>query len=180
MDRWIPRVVGGACAVVAAIALWFTLSTAATPEPVLVAVPPPEVKPAPIVPPPPRQRVYHLPPPGADQPEEKPPTAAAALQPDETRAFQRAGITAAGRAKEACLAPWAQEADTHVEVVMDAVVHDGVVADVQLRTLTELPQHVLDCVRDEAWSIEWPEAEDAPGQVRFQHTIEVGLPLLPE
>lgn len=154
---------------------WWWLSTASRPEPVFVAVPPAPPARALTAPPAPQPRpeprTYHLPrrheaPPQPRQPASEP------MEKEDIHSFQRAGVAAAGHAKRECVRPWVEEMGEPVEIVLDALLHDGVVVDFRLRTLTEIPDEVLDCVRDQVWSVEWPMA-DGSGEMSFQNVIAV-------
>lgn len=92
---------------------------------------------------------------------------------EETQAFQRASMAVTKEANDSCLRPWTERTGSVAEAVMDVVVQDGVVVDVQLRSLTDLPTNVLDCIADLAWSQEWPVAV-SEGEVRFQNSLAVG------
>ena len=80
---------------------------------------------------------------------------------------------AVGEAKNTCLRPWAEEQDAIVEMVLDAVVSDGSLIELDLRPLTELPDPVIDCVRDTLWEYDWPQHPDHRGEVRFQRSIHL-------
>ena len=180
MDASRARWVIAAVVVLACLGSWWALTRAGRPGPVYVAVPPPPARalaePTPVEPgprPEPRvePRTYHLtrdeaPPPAPRERASEP------MELEELHSFQRAGVETAGHAKRECLRPWAEQTGAEVEVVMDAVVHDGVVVDFRLRSLTELPDDVLDCVRDQVWAVEWPMA-DVSGEMTFQETIHI-------
>jgi len=80
---------------------------------------------------------------------------------------------AVGDAKDTCLVPWVEEQDQVVELVLDAVVSDGALIELDLRPLTELPDPVIDCVRDTLWDYDWPQDPEHRGEVRFQRSIHL-------
>lgn len=170
--------VAAVAAVVIAVALWWTLSDAAhAPEPVLMTAPKepaPPVRPSPApLPQPPVRRTYHLPPPGAEPPAPRPPQPVAVMDLETQKDFQRITHRAMRDAEAECVKPWVEMTQEGAELVLDTVVQDGVVVDVELRALGELPEALVDCVRDVVWQARWPEASDAPGQLRFQHAMDV-------
>lgn len=164
MDPTRAKIVIAAAVTLACLGSWWWLSSASRPEPVFVAVPPPRPQPTP------EPRTYHLTRDASPPPPPLPPSDPMELQ--DIHSFQRAGVQAAGHAKRECVRPWVEAMGEPVEIVMDAVLHDGVVVDFRLRTLTEIPEEVLDCVRDQVWAIEWPTA-DASGEMSFQNVIAV-------
>lgn len=179
MDPTRTRVAIAVVLLLACAGSWWALSKAGRPEPVLVAVPPPppakSSNPRPVLEPSPEpavQHTYHLPrtrPARADFAPTR-----ESLELEEIHSFQRAGMKAAGHAKRECLMPWAEQTGEPVEVVMDAVLNDGIVVDVRLRTLNELPPEVLDCMSDHVWGVEWPMV-DGSGEMNFQRVISVGV-----
>jgi hypothetical protein len=175
MDSMRARVGIATAVLLACVGSWWFLSSTSQPEPLFVAVPPPPPAGALTAPPAPRTprpepRTYHL------AREAEPPRprerATEPLQLEEIHSFQRAGVQAAGHAKRECVRPWVEAMGEPVEIVLDAVLHDGVVVDFRLRTLTEIPDDVLDCVRDQVWAVEWPMADSA-GELSFQNVISV-------
>lgn len=173
-STWFAAVFVGILAVVGVILTWPSID--ATPAPAAPAVSRTRKAASPRGP-----RVYELqPPPGWEAPPSRPEAEHVPMDPEETQAFQRAAMRASGLAEAQCLEPWAQrtpavDADQpEAEVVMDTILDDGVVVDVRLRGLVDLPPDVLDCIRDVAWATDWPEA-DSSGQLVFQHTLTARL-----
>lgn len=74
-----------------------------------------------------------------------------------------------------CLEPWVDSLTDarETEFVFDAVIHDGALADIGLRSLTEaVPEDVVACVADVVWDSDWPPM-DVPGELRLQRTLTV-------
>lgn len=105
----------------------------------------------------------------------------ALLTGDDRRLMNVAVDDVLTAARSECLVPWlGREGDGDpVEIVFDAVIHDGRLVDVGLRSMRlEVPADVLECVADRAWYAEWPEW-DLPGELRLQRSIEVKPPVDP-
>ncbi|MBX2796199.1 MAG: hypothetical protein KTR31_00980 [Myxococcales bacterium] len=76
-------------------------------------------------------------------------------------------------ARDSCIVEWIDGiADpTEAEFVFDAVLVDGRLSDVTMRSLNlEMPQTVADCIRDAAWYADWP-TWDLEGELRLQRQI---------
>jgi len=89
-------------------------------------------------------------------------------------AFNFALQEAVNEARFRCLDDWFNEGgvDPDTTLVMDAVTQDGVVVDIAFRGAGEIPEHVVLCVKDVAWDLEWPEL-DLEGERRFQRSFNV-------
>lgn len=78
-------------------------------------------------------------------------------------------------ARHECLEPWVDSLTNprETEFVFDAVIHDGELADIGLRSLSEaVPEDVVACVADKVWEADWPTM-DVPGELRLQRTLTV-------
>ena len=115
-----------------------------------------------------------LPAPEGVRPPQPPPDAPAAqLGAEQWRDYNTAIHEIVVQARTECLRPYAQQAGLgKVEVILDAVLWDGRVVDFGIRGLQDVPDHVLDCVADLAWSTPIPE-HDIPGELRLQRAIPV-------
>ena len=89
-------------------------------------------------------------------------------------AFYFALQEAVTEARFRCLDDWFNEGgvDPDTTLVMDAVTQDGAVVDIAFRGAGEIPEHVVQCVKDVAWDLEWPEL-DLEGERRFQRSFNV-------
>lgn len=105
----------------------------------------------------------------------------AQLTPDDRQRMNIAVDAVLTAARTECLVPWlGREGDGEpVEIVFDAVLNDGRLVDVGLRSMRlEVPPDVLDCVADRAWYADWPEW-DIAGELRLQRSIDVLPPADP-
>ena len=95
--------------------------------------------------------------------------------------FSNATMHALADAKRECVNPWIQASGVEeAEFAMNALVVDGVVADIELLSVVEdLPADVVACVRDVAWAAEWPEFE-MTGEVRFQRSVRARRSVPPD
>jgi hypothetical protein len=122
------------------------------------------------------QRIGLEPPPGVDRPAlPREPPKPALLTPDDRRAMNFAVDDVVKAAKRDCLLPWLAKVapDATSEFVIDAVLYDGRVVDIGLRSLDrELPPDVTSCVADRAWLSDWPEW-DLPGELRLQREFDL-------
>ena len=128
-------------------------------------------------PPRPVQRVYPLPapPPPPPEPVEDPvtaPVAQEAVPRDAAVAFSNAANQVMGALRAECVNPWMEDGGPdEAEFALNALVVEGRVVEFELLTVLEaLPEDVVSCVRDVAWSHPWPEVEMA-GEVRFQRSM---------
>lgn len=82
-------------------------------------------------------------------------------------------------AKAQCLAPWLArqpEPPPSAEFVFDALLFDGQLADIGMRSLTlDVPAEVVSCVADMAWYTDWP-TWDLRGELRLQRSFDVVTP----
>jgi hypothetical protein len=172
-------VIGGIGALVVAILLLGLLIAQDT-GPDLGDVPPaPEVQveprpdPGPVA----SKAVRHALKPPADieppePPDERP--AEAAVTPDDRRAMNYAVDHVLRAARDECIVPWLDTIPepTNAEFVFDAVLYDGQLYDVGLRSLSlDMPGEVVDCVADRAWYADWP-TWDLGGELRLQRQVE--------
>ena len=149
------------------------------PEEPPVARPSP-VRPAPAVPAPKAVRVA-LPPPADVEPprlpNERPPEVA--LTPEDRRSMNYAVDGVLREAKSQCLEPWLAklpERPATTEFVFDALLFDGQLADIGMRSLTlDVPADVVSCVADTAWYADWP-TWDLRGEIRLQRAFDVVAP----
>jgi hypothetical protein len=130
----------------------------------------------------PRATRASLPPPaGIERPQPPPePLPPARVTPDDRREMNYAvdGVLRAARVD--CLEPFLADAGAEPgaeeEFVFDAVLYDGRLYDVGLRSMGhDLPDSVLACVADRAWYSDWPEW-DLGGELRLQRSIAVRAP----
>ncbi|MCA9494220.1 MAG: hypothetical protein KC621_30040 [Myxococcales bacterium] len=78
-------------------------------------------------------------------------------------------------ARVECLEPWVDGLPNphETEFVFDAVIHDGELADIGLRSLSvPVPEEVVGCVADKVWEADWPTM-NVPGELRLQRTLTV-------
>jgi len=146
-------------------------------EPVPVPAPRPERRAPAVVPPaaadgPMGRRP--LPAPVGHEPARRPDNATKAnLSTEQWRDYNTAVHELVTRARKQCLRPYVRDAGLgRIEVVIDAVLWDGEVVDFGIRGLQDVPDHVLDCVAEEAWGTQFP-AHDIPGEVRLQRSVPV-------
>jgi len=165
--------------VLAVVGLVFTLLTVPTDVDVPEVVPEPDPIPVPagtVAPSPSPGPMSRRPLPAPDRSDRRPPppgTPTAHLSTEEWRDYNGAMHEVASRARDDCLRPFAQEEGLgKVEVVLDGVLWDGQIADFGLRGLQDIPDHVLDCVGEVAWSTPFP-SHDKPGELRLQRVVEV-------
>jgi len=113
------------------------------------------------------------PPPGITPPEpaaERP--SPAQLEPADRKLMNYAVDNVLKEARDDCILPWidAIEDPLTAEFVFDAVLHDGQLFDVGLRSLSaEVPPTVLDCVAEKAWLGDWP-TWNIQGELRLQRS----------
>jgi len=151
------------------------------------AAPPPEhverpkpATPAPARPAPIAVRVA-LPPPSDVEPprlpEQRPPDVA--ITPEDRRAMNYAVDGVLREAESQCLEPWLAklpERPSSAEFVFDALLFDGQLADIGMRSLTvDVPADVVSCVADMAWYADWP-TWDLRGEIRLQRSFDVAAP----
>jgi len=89
--------------------------------------------------------------------------------------FQESLHQAIGAARSGCLHGWQDTlpADVKGELVIDAIVVDGVIDRVDLRAVgISVPEDILDCVEEQAMGVYWPETA-LTGERRFQRTMEL-------
>ncbi len=92
--------------------------------------------------------------------------------PIEARvAFNRSAWDALVAIQQDCLADWARESGTVAEMVVHARVVDGQLDQVHLRDLGELPQEVVSCAYDAAWSVDWYVDDALQGEVQLQRRV---------
>jgi len=145
-----------------------------TPQP---AVPVPSPRAPPVVPPPaPGPMARRTLPAPTDRPVRPPPppnAPRAKLSTEQWRDYNESVHEMVTRAREACLRPYVRDAGLgRIEVVVDAVLWEGEVVDFGIRGLQDVPDHVIDCVADEAWATPFPRHELA-GEVRLQRSVPV-------
>ncbi len=87
--------------------------------------------------------------------------------------FAGATMNALAEVRVECVDPWLEsDGPEEAEFALNAVVVDGAVADIELLTvIDDLPDDVVDCIRDVAWSTDWPEVEMV-GEVRYQRAVK--------
>ena len=82
-------------------------------------------------------------------------------------------------AKVSCLEPWLKnnpEAPPSSEFVFDALLFDGQLADIGMRSLSlDVPAEVVGCVADAAWYNDWP-TWDLDGELRLQRSFDLPKP----
>ncbi len=175
--RWI----GGAVVVVLAVA-GGAISTllfqggidpvAETPDPV---PPRPTVTPAPARPeaaPRASQRISLEPPPERERPVRPEVVEPTPLTPDMRREMNYFVDDILKASRDDCILPWLDQMEpgTEAEFVIDAVLYDGQMYDVGIRSLDhELPGSVRSCIGDKAWSRDAPEL-DLSGEIRLQRS----------
>ena len=95
------------------------------------------------------------------------------LELDERKAMQGSIDKAIRSARTQCFNAWlaTPEGDPNLELVLDAVVREGRVSEVTLRPLGDIPEEVVSCARDTAWTYEWPELV-TKGELRFQRVFK--------
>jgi len=115
-----------------------------------------------------------LPPPEGHPVPERPEHAAKAeLDTEQWRDYNVAVHEMVTRARAQCLRPFVREQQLgKVEVIIDAVLWDGEVVDFGIRGLEEVPDHVIDCVAEEAWGTQFP-AHQLAGEIRLQRAVPV-------
>jgi hypothetical protein len=110
-------------------------------------------------------------------PDERPPDVP--LSPDDRRTMNYAVDGVLKEAKTQCLAPWLDkmpDAPPSAEFVFDALLFDGQLADIGMRSLTlDVPADVVSCVADLAWTTDWPTWE-LRGELRLQRSFDVITP----
>lgn len=181
MNRSQALVAAGVAAALLALLLLGALVATDGGAPVEVPAEAPRPAPRPIEAPRPAQVRIPLPPPRSVEPprppDERP--AEARLTPDDRREMNFAVDAVIRAAREECLQPWLAGVDAappESEFVFDAVLFDGQLADVGLRSLDlPLPQDVVDCVADRAWYADWPSWE-LGGELRLQRSFGVRPP----
>ena len=96
------------------------------------------------------------------------------VPPDVKQDYNYAMRDAVKEARIQCIAPYVDEVGMlePATMVMDAVVTDGELTDISLRSVGDMPKDVVDCARDAAWAIDWP-SWDGQGELRFQETFTV-------
>jgi hypothetical protein len=95
------------------------------------------------------------------------------MTPERYRDYNVAMNDVVVNSRNECLRPWVRDQELgEVEVVLDAVLWDGRVVDFGIRGLRDLPDHVVDCVADHAWSQPFPE-HDLEGELRLQRAFPV-------
>ena len=170
-------IVLGVLAIVIA-SLWTRRPDPAPPE--VPVVRPPPVKAAPAAPAPKAVRVP-LPPPADVEPprlpEERPPDVA--ITAEDRRSMNYAVDGVLREARTECLEPWLAklpERPANAEFVFDALLFDGQLADIGMRSLTvDVPADVVSCVADMAWYADWP-TWDLRGELRLQRSFDVVAP----
>jgi hypothetical protein len=174
------RVVAG----LSAVALLAVLAAAVlSRDPDSPGPPTPPPSPAPVAPPSPAPiavRVALPPPADVDPPavpEERP--ADVPITPDDRRAMNYAVDDVLKEAEAQCLEPWLArlpERPGRAEFVFDALLFDGQLADIGMRSLTvDVPADVVSCVADAAWYADWP-SWDLRGELRLQRSFDVVAP----
>ncbi|HHO53819.1 MAG TPA: hypothetical protein ENK18_23840 [Deltaproteobacteria bacterium] len=158
---------------VAVLLLGALIAQDTTPDPP-IAPPPVASSVAPSAPAPRATRVQ-LPRPADVQLPEPPrePPAPAELTPDDRRRMNYAMNDVLIEAREACILPWIDglEEPLKAEFVLDAVLYDGHLYDVGIRSLDlEMPTSVRDCIADKAWYGDWP-SWDLQGELRLQRSV---------
>ena len=97
------------------------------------------------------------------------------VPPDIRQEYNYAMRAAVKELRLQCIQPYVDDAGL-VEpstMVVDAVVTDGELTDIGLRSVgAEIPVDVEDCARDAAWGIDWP-TWNGSGELRFQETLTV-------
>lgn len=149
-----------------------------TSAPVEPAPAPRPAKPKPAERPMPASVRIPLPPPRNVEPptppDERPPPAP--ITPDDRRDMNFAVDRVLQAAREECLEPWlagVDDAPPKAEFVFDAVLFDGQLADIGMRSLhLEVPRDVVGCVADRAWYADWP-TWDLQGELRLQRSFEI-------
>ncbi len=167
-------------AVLAIVGAVFLMRRPEPAPPVEHVVRPQPVKPAPAQPAPKAVRVP-LPPPADVEPprlpDERPPDVA--LTPEDRRSMNYAVDGVLQEAKTQCLEPWlakVPERPARAEFVFDALLFDGQLADIGMRSLTlDVPADVVSCVADRAWYADWP-TWDLRGEIRLQRSFDMMSP----
>lgn len=170
----------GAIAVLAIVAAVWLFGRPDPPQSDPAPVRPQAVRPAPAQPAPKAVRVA-LPPPADVEPprmpDERPPDVA--ITADDRRSMNYAVDGVLQEAKTQCLAPWLArlpEPPPSAEFVFDALLFDGQLADIGMRSLTvDVPADVVSCVADKAWYTDWP-TWDLRGELRLQRSFDVVTP----
>lgn len=106
-----------------------------------------------------------------EPPEEAPEPAY--LSPDDRRLMNHAMNDVLSEARDACILPWLdeQQEPLKAQFVLDAVLYDGQLYDVGIRSLDlEMPGAVSDCIADKAWYGDWP-SWDLSGELRLQRSV---------
>lgn len=84
----------------------------------------------------------------------------------------RAGDRAMGEGFRTCVRPTlTEDAWDLPPLVLNLVVHDGVVVDLELTSPIELSPDLLACFADAAWATEFPESPGHAGETRIQRTM---------
>ncbi len=106
-------------------------------------------------------------------PLKEPPVGRTELNTEQWRDYNLAVDDVTRAAREACLRPWAQAEDIgRVEVIVDAILWDGEVVDFGIRGLGDIPDDVLACVAEIAWSTPFPSHE-LVGEIRLQRPLQI-------
>lgn len=158
--------------VLAAASLWFAGDTGVdTPEvvPAVGAVERPLPAPSPDADPP---AAEPEPEPATPEPVAQPEAPPEPMTPDVKRDFNYAMHDVVKEARFRCFTGWIQEEgmDPAETLVLDAVFQGGAISDIAIRGVGEVPDDVLECVREVAWEQEWPPY-GGDGETRFQRTF---------
>jgi len=128
-------------------------------------------------PPAPHRTAYPLPAPPAEssappRTEDVAPIDNEPIPRDVALAFSTSASRVMGQVRSECVDPWMAADDLdEVEFALNTLVVDGRVVDIELLTVLDaLPEDVLACVRDVAWSNDWPDVQ-MKGEVRFQRSL---------
>lgn len=117
------------------------------------------------------QRVSLAPPPERARPEMPDNPRQLTLTPEMRREMNYFVDDIVKDARDKCILPWLGGlADPQAEIVFDAVLYEGQLYDVGIRSLDlDMPERVRSCIGDQAWSQEVPSL-DLPGEVRLQRS----------
>lgn len=94
------------------------------------------------------------------------------MTPDVKRDFNYAMHDVVKESRFRCFTGWVEEEgmDASSTLVLDAVFEGGDISDISIRGLSDVPEDVLECVREVAWEQEWPPYAGG-GETRFQRTF---------